>query len=125
MQKRGRGYLTIASSAAPFFFCLQSLPASGSFQRWLDNITNSMAINLSKFQETVKDREAWRAAAHAVTKSQTWLSNGASLLDDTQLCCCLHTGFPGMGSQVHPGGTCSLPAFQSVCPISKPSFFPP
>ena len=80
---------------------------------------------LSKFQEIVKDREAWRAAVHEVTKSQTRLSNGASLLDDTQLCCCLHTGFPGMGSQVHPGGTHNLPAFQSACPISKPSFFPP
>ena len=49
MQKRGKGYLTVASSAAPFSFCLQSFPASGSFQRWLDNITNSMAINVSKF----------------------------------------------------------------------------
>ena len=43
--------------------------------RWLDGITDSMDINLSKVQETVKDRETWRVAVHGVAKSQTRLSD--------------------------------------------------
>ena len=42
--------------------------------RWLEGIINSMEMNLSKLQETVKDREALRAAVHGVAKSQTRLS---------------------------------------------------
>ena len=53
--------------------------------RWLDGITDSMDVNMSELRELVMVREAWRAAIHGVTKSQTQLSDWTKVSKNTHV----------------------------------------
>ena len=57
--------------------------------RWLYSITNSMDMNLSKFQEIGKDREAWHAAVHGVAKNRTGLSDRTHTHTHTHIYSCV------------------------------------
>ena len=78
-EKRAHLPLKQRTMVWPRPWCWERLKAGGEEGirglRWLDNTTNSVDMNMSKLQKTVKDRGAWHAAVHGVAKSWSWLNN--------------------------------------------------
>ena len=72
------GYLMPRADSLEKILMVQEIEGQrrgGQRMRWLDGITDSADMSLSKLQETVKDRETWHAVSHGATKSWTRLSN--------------------------------------------------
>ena len=107
--------------------------------RWLDGISDSMDMNLSKIQQLVMDREAWHAIVHGIAKSQTWLSNWTELylvalplfsLPYCSLCCSVPWPCPTLCNPMDystpglsvPHISQSLPKFMSIALVIPSSY---
>ena len=73
-------YVTLDQLFSKPQFHLGSIMPAQQRMRWLDGITDSVDMNLSKLREIANDEEAWRATIHEVAKSWTWLSNQTTIL---------------------------------------------